>query len=129
MNTIILFITIISKLFFLGPNQNGFAFLLEKIDNQAIIYVNSQPVYDSKTVEGNPELELEINLDAYLTDQKDTVKITLLNGGSSFVQKSSDKHWEVRYEFFQGYKTIDYRWESGDDGQTGVVFEETYLID
>jgi len=112
---------------FSNPAKNENYFYFEKIDNIAIISIDGNEVFRTEQVKGNPDLNLKISIEPFLT--KDTKEIMVqIENGHSYNPNIKDEHWEVRYELFFDGEPIDYIWEQADDSRTGIVFEKKYKL-
>ena len=101
--------------------------VFSKIDNQVKVYSDNKLVYESGVIDGNPKLNITVNLDKFLKKGKNTLKVELHNGsGEGFLEH--DEHWEIYYEIFQNEKPIDYMFESSNNGKSGLVFTMEHEI-
>ena len=99
-----------------------------KIDNRVYAFVNDELVFDSQFIDGNPELNLSLDLNPFLKKGTNVIKIQLENGSilNAFIV---DTHWTIRYEIFENDESYDYAYESSKNGQTGlIVYEKEHKI-
>ena len=99
-----------------------------KIDNRVYAFVNDELVFDSQFIDGNPELNLSLDLNPFLKKGTNVIKIQLENGSilNAFIV---DTHWTIRYEIFENDESYDYAYESSKNGQTGlIVYEKKHNI-
>ena len=99
-----------------------------KIDNRVYAFVNDELVFDSQFIDGNPELNLSLDLNPFLKKGTNVIKIQLENGSilNAFIV---DTHWTIRYEIFENDESYDYGYESSKNGQTGlIVYEKEHNI-
>ena len=99
-----------------------------KIDNRVYAFVNDELVFDSQFIDGNPELNLSLDLNPFLKKGTNVIKIQLENGSilNAFIV---DTHWTIRYEIFENDESYDYGYESSKNGQTGlIVYEKEHKI-
>ncbi|XOV93979.1 MAG: hypothetical protein ACFHWX_04575 [Bacteroidota bacterium] len=122
-----------SIIFFIIPlavflqQKNDYYILFRKIDNQVKVYLEDSLIYQSKLVDGNPELKLRVDLNEYLKPGQNKIKVELINGsGLGFFEM--DNNWEIFYEIFNNNDPIDYMSEESHNGTTGVVFSWTHEI-
>lgn len=107
-----------------------YVFVFNKIDNKVEIIINDSLVYDSGTLNHNPELKGLYNYDIskHLTRERNEVIVRLYNGFAPYPKHQKDKHWEIEYSLFKNGKEYDLMWDVGDDYRTGLVFEEKYYL-
>ncbi len=81
--------------------------LFSKIDNRVYAFVNDELVFDSQFIDGNPELNLSLDLNPFLKKGTNVIKIQLENGSilNAFIV---DTHWAIRYEIFENGESYDY---------------------
>ena len=99
-----------------------------KIDNRAYVFINNELVFDSQFIDGNPELNLSLNLSPFLKKGDNLLKVQLENGSNlnAFV---NDTHWTIRYEIFENGESYDYAYESSKNGGAGlIVYEKEHNI-
>lgn len=123
-------ISILISLLFLSPQTSSkpeYFIIFSKIDNQVKVYVQDSLVFQSELVDGNPKMELKVNLNNYLKKGINDVRVELYNGsGEGFIE--SDTHWEIYYEIFKDDDPIDYMSEKSENGKEGLVFSMTHEI-
>ncbi len=128
---ILLFIQLIGGVFFSTKESDykDYTIIFEQIDNRVELFVNDSLVFDSESIDGNPELgsTMTIYLGYYLTPQPDEIKIKLFNGFEPY-NEQDDKHWEIRYMVKEGKEEYDYFWDYNDENQIGLVLEETFYL-
>jgi len=110
-------------------DHRDYTVVFEKIDNRVELYVNDSLVFDSKSIDGNPELgkTMSVFLGHYLTPNDDLIKVKLYNGFEPY-QTQDDAHWEIRYMVLEGEEEYDYFWDFGDNNQIGLVLEENFYL-
>lgn len=101
--------------------------VFRKIDNRARVFVDDEEIYDSGTIPGNPELDVEIDLTKYLDGGAELLRVDLYNGIEPYTQV--DSNWLIVFDIFHNGEVIDFARDSGSDGAVGVVFSETYYFD
>ncbi|MAJ50341.1 MAG: hypothetical protein CMB82_01845 [Flammeovirgaceae bacterium] len=110
-------------------NQNpDYYITFSKIDNRVYAFVNDELVFDSKFIDGNPELNLSLDLSPFLKKGDNLLKVQLENGSNlnAFID---DTHWTIRYEIFENGESYDYAYESSKNGQAGlIVYEKEHNI-
>jgi hypothetical protein len=105
-----------------------FSIAFSKIDNRVYAFVNDELVFDSQFIDGNPELNLSLDLNPFLKKGTNVIKIQLENGSilNAFIV---DTHWTIRYEIFENAESYDYGYESSKNGKTGlIVYEKEHNI-
>ncbi|MEP0369357.1 MAG: hypothetical protein ABJN36_02360 [Cyclobacteriaceae bacterium] len=127
MSTLLLnILLIITNLGF--PLENSYRINFKKIDNRAKVYVADSLVYDSETIDGNPGLDIMVNLTPHLIEGKNQIKVELYNGsGEGF--ESFDEKWEIFYEILENDFPIDFLTEKSSNGKEGLVLSMTHEID
>lgn len=102
--------------------------IFSKIDNRVYAFVNDELIFDSQFIDGNPELNLSLDLNPFLKKGTNVIKIQLENGSilNAFI---IDTHWTIRYEIFENDESYDYAYESSKNGQTSlIVYEKEHNI-
>jgi len=95
------------------------------IDNKANVYINDSLIYTSGTVDGNPEVNIQIDLSSLITTGEKTLKIELLNGLEPY-HAQDDAKWGLDYDLVVGGEIVDFVSEHGEDNTIGKVFEYNY---
>lgn len=97
------------------------------IDNEAKVLVNDSVIFDSGIIDDNPHLHLDVELNPFLKEGRNTVKVELMNSDCSTCPATP---WGIRYELVQEYEILDFVEESSIDERDsgGVKFEKTYRI-
>lgn len=108
--------------------EKGYVLVFNKIDNQARVYVNGKQIFDSGPVDGNPDLQENVELGNYLQPGDNEVRVELYNGGTEMTQYRSDTNWEVRYEIFESGESVDFGYESSKTGSEGLVYEMVHSV-
>ena len=106
----------------------NYSIAFSKIDNRVYAFVNDELVFDSQFIDGNPELNLSLDLNPFLKKGTNVITIQLENGSvlNAFIV---DTHWTIRYEIFENDESYDYAYESSKNGQTGlIVYEKEHKI-
>ena len=99
-----------------------------KIDNRAYVFINDELIFDSQFIDGNPELNLSLNLSPFLKKGNNLLKVQLENG-SNLNAYINDTHWTIRYEIFENGESYDYAYESNKNGEAGlIVYEKEHII-
>ena len=101
----------------------------EKIDNRAEVYLGDSLIYNSGIVRQNPDMLIRINIESNLIKKGNKNLTVKLINGLDGAKQGDDIHWEIKYFLLKGDEVVDFIWFDGDDGQVGVVFEETYNLD
>ena len=99
-----------------------------KIDNRAYVFINDELIFDSQFIDGNPELNLSLNLSPFLKKGNNLLKVQLENGSNlnAFI---NDTYWTIRYEIFENGESYDYAYESSKNGKAGlIVYEKEHII-
>ena len=116
---------------FLVKNQNaeGYQIRFYKIDNQVKVYLNEEMIYDSDVIDGNPELDILVDLEKHLKKGLNTLKVELYNGSLLNAYKS-DTNWEIRYEILKGEESIDYMHQASAEGKKGfsIDFQHDIMV-
>jgi hypothetical protein len=70
----------------------NYSIAFSKIDNRVYAFVNDELVFDSQFIDGNPELNLSLDLNPFLKKGTNVIKIQLENGSilNAFIV---DTHW------------------------------------
>ena len=105
-----------------------YSIAFSKIDNRVYAFVNDELVFDSQFIDGNPELNLSLDLNPFLKKGTNVIKIQLENGSilNAFIV---DNHWTIRYEIFENAESYDYGYESSKNGKAGlIVYEKEHNI-
>lgn len=93
-----------------------------KIDNQVKVFINDKKVYESEVIDGNPELDIRVNIEEFLVKGYNLVKVELYNGSQLNAYKS-DTNWEIRYEILKGEESIDYMHQASAEGKKGFSID------
>lgn len=105
-----------------GKPRNSFVFY--KIDNQAQIFINDELAWDSGVIEGAPDLNMEVDINPFLTDGSNTVTVKLLN---TRCDQCLSNHWAIQYDVYDNGEYMDFVYENGDDKAEVVeVFSQSY---
>ncbi|MEP4532917.1 MAG: hypothetical protein ABJ004_07520 [Cyclobacteriaceae bacterium] len=105
-----------------------YTILFSRIDNQAKVYIQDSLIFASKIYDGNPELNLRLDLSPYLKKGSNQVRVELINGsGAGLMEK--DDHWEIYYEIFENADPIDFLTQQSNNGKIGPVFTMTHEIE
>ena len=105
-----------------------YSITFSKIDNRVYAFVNDELVFDSQFIDGNPELNLSLDLNPFLKKGTNVIKVQLENG-SKLNDFIVDTHWMIRYEIFENGESYDYAYEFSKNGQTGlIVYEKKHNI-
>lgn len=111
----------------INPSENKYFIQFHKIDNQAKIYVQDSLIFESELIDGNPTLNLKVQLDKYLKKGDNRIRVELYNGsGDGFFE--FDEHWEIYYEIFENDIPIDYLNEKSSNGKNGLVLTMNHEI-
>jgi len=105
---------------------NEYKVVFRKIDNRVLLHVDDSLIYDSGTVGGNPDLEIEIFLTKYVEMGKNEILIHGYNGVEPYNQ--ADSHWELVYDIYINDQIVDFVREANDKGDVGKVFEEVHFL-
>ena len=106
--------------------SNEYKVVFRKIDNRVLLHVEDSLIYDSGTVGGNPDLEIEIFLTEYVEAGKTEIRIDGYNGVEPYDQ--ADSHWELVYDIYINDEIMDFVREANDKGDVGKVFEEIHFL-
>ena len=107
-----------------STESDDYYLLFTKIDNRVEVYAGDSLIFDSGFIEGNPDLQLQVDFDPNNL-KSNTLTVNLLNGEDVEVEQI-DRHWEITYEIFKNEEPIEYQSESGDNYETGLVFSMEY---
>lgn len=107
--------------------KDSYKIVFRKIDNKAILFIEDSVIYDSGTIAGNPDLEVEIFLTEYVERGQIEIRIDSYNGVEPYNQ--ADSHWELVYDIYKNDEIIDFVREANDNGDVGKVFEEFHYLD
>lgn len=107
--------------------RDSYKIVFRKIDNKVILFVEDSVIYDSGTIAGNPDLEVEIFLTEYVERGQIEIRIDSYNGVEPYNQ--ADSHWELVYDIYKNDEIIDFVREANDNGDVGKVFEEFHYLD
>ncbi len=107
--------------------EDSYKIVFRKIDNKALLFVEDSLIYDSGTIAGNPDLEVEIFLTDYVKRGQIEIRIDSYNGVEPYNQ--ADSHWELVYDIYKNDEIIDFVREANDNGDVGKVFEEFHFLD
>lgn len=107
--------------------DEGLYLHLHRVDNQAKVYVNDSLIYTSVITAGDPVVDVKVNLDKYITQKNNTIKVDLING---LVEGKigHDSHWQIYYELFKDGEPIDFALEESRSGEPGLMFSMTHEI-
>lgn len=105
------------------PDQ--YMVVLRQIDNRAIVHIDDSVVYDSKTVAG--DFEIEVDITRYVEEGAIELRVDLYNGKEPYNQL--DAHWDIVYDIMKNDELVEFVRESGDDGRVGKVYSETFYLD
>ncbi|MEQ9374971.1 MAG: hypothetical protein RIG68_07340 [Imperialibacter sp.] len=120
---------LISQFAFSQPQQaaKGHFIRFYKADNQVKVYLNDSLLFTSKVFDGNPDLNLDVNLAPHLAKGLNSIKVELYNGYENNDYKE-DRFWEIRYEMFNNNQSIDYMHQFSSNGAAGLAFEYKHEI-
>ena len=107
-----------------SAESDDYYLLFTYIDNRVEVYAGDSLIFDSGFIEGNPDLQLQVDFDPNNL-KSNTLTVNLLNGEDVEVEQI-DRHWEITYEIFKNEEPIEYQSESGDNYETGLVFSMEY---
>ncbi len=110
-----------------GEEGDVYRIIFRKIDNKVLLHVEDSLIYDSGTIAGNPDLEVEIFLTEYVEAGKIEIRVDGYNGVEPYNQ--ADSHWEIVYDIFKNDEIIEFVREASDRGEVGKVFEEFHYLD
>ncbi|WP_424962270.1 hypothetical protein [Ekhidna sp.] len=105
------------------PDQ--YKVVLRQIDNRAIVHVDDSVIYDSKTVAG--DFNIEVDITKYVEEGAIELRVDLYNGKEPYNQL--DTHWDIVYDIMRNDELVEFVRESGDDGRVGKVYSETFYLD
>ncbi|MEQ8627622.1 hypothetical protein [Ekhidna sp.] len=105
------------------PDQ--YKVVLRQIDNRAIVHIDDSVIYDSKTVAG--DFNIEIDISKYVEEGAIELRVDLYNGKEPYNQL--DTHWDIVYDIMRNDELVEFVRESGDDGRVGKVYTETFYLD
>ena len=110
-----------------GSNTDGDQYLLvlRYIDNRALVHIDDSVIYDSETVAG--AFNIEIDLSPYVAEGKTELRVDLYNGRPPY--NTTDSHWELAYDIYVNGELADFVREGERDGRIGNVFSETHYLD
>ena len=99
------------------------AIVFNVIDNQALIYVNDELIFDSGVM-AKFDLQLDVDLNKYLSKKNNVVKIVLNN---ELCDDCMSNPWSISYEIYENGEMVDYIYESGEIGKGlgGEVYSES----
>ncbi len=101
----------------------------EKIDNRVEVYMGDSLIYDSGIIRKNPKnMQIWVDIDDSLLEYSNELTIKLFNAMEG-VPDGADIHWEVKYSIFEGEEVIYWEWYDSNDGKSGIVLEETYILE
>lgn len=107
--------------------KNHYYIKFSRIDNQAKVYLEDSLIITTKLYEGNPDLNVEFDLNDYLKKGINNVKVELINGSGDGII-GYDTYWQIYYEIFENNIPIDYMSDKSNNGTTGLVFSMTHEI-
>lgn len=90
--------------------------LFSRIDNQVKIFIDDKLIYDSGIIDGDPDLNIEVDLNPHLKSGDNFVVLEVLNAEC---KECITNQWAVRYEVFQNNESVDYVYESDEDKDLG----------
>lgn len=105
------------------PDQ--YKVVLRQIDNRAIVHVDDSVIYDSKTVAG--DFNIEVDITKLVEEGAIELRVDLYNGKEPYNQL--DTHWDIVYDIMRNDELVEFVRESGDDGRVGKVYSETFYLD
>lgn len=108
--------------------KKSYEITFSKIDNRAYVFIDDELIFDSQFIDGNPELNLSLNLSPFLKKGDNLLKVQLENGSNlnAFI---NDTYWTIRYEIFENGESYDYAYESSKNGKAGlIVYEKEHII-
>ncbi len=124
---IVLFCFLVSSDASLAQSTDSHSISFYKIDNRVKVFLAEELVYDSDLIDGNPELNIDVNIEKYLKKGLNSIKVELYNG-SDMNDFIADTNWEIRYEIFNNGESIDYLHQLSKKGTEGLVFEYKHDI-
>jgi hypothetical protein len=101
---------------------------LYQADNQVLVYVNDSLIYDTGTIDRNPTLDIQIELNDFLTKQENVMVIQLMN--SPCPGDCEGNFWEIDYEIYLENDLIEELSRSSQGGiaKGGLVVEQKYKV-
>lgn len=96
--------------------------ILKYINNRAVVFLNDSLIYDSKTVDG--AFEVEVDLSEYVKAGMTDLKVELYNGVPPYNTASPD--WQIAYDIFINDELVEFVSEESKDGRIGLVHTETH---
>ena len=112
----------------LTTDDDSFYMIFSKIDNRVVVQMDDSVIYDSKTIGGNPDLNLRVDLMDFYNLGMYSLKVDLYNGVEPY-DPQMDSDWRIVYDIYRGTELIEFIAESGSDGRVGLVFSETHSLD
>ena len=114
--------------FYFAHSPNGYKLEFDKVDNRIEVMVGDSVIYDSGLIGYKPDFSLTVPIDESLLEYSKVLKVRLHNGTEG-LKEGEDIHWEIRYYLYKGDEIVDSHWREADDGQIGVVFESSYIME
>lgn len=107
--------------------KNHYYIKFSKIDNQAKVYLEDSLIITTNLYEGNPDLNIQFDLNTYLKKGNNNIRVELINGSGDGII-GYDTYWHIYYEIFENKIPIDYMSDKSNNGTTGLVFSMTHEI-
>lgn len=105
-----------------GFEGDRYRLVISYINNRAVVYMSDSLVYDSETVDG--EVNVEVELTPYVESGMTNLKVEMYNGTPPYNTASPD--WKVAYDIFINDQLVEFVTEESKDGKIGLVHTENH---
>lgn len=99
--------------------------IIFKIDNQAIVRINNDLIYDSGIVEGDPEMNVVIDFDKHQISDNDSLTVECYNSRCFDCEINP---WGVMFEVYKNGEQVDYYHEKSNGTSGGGLVYKKCLI-
>ncbi|UXP30909.1 hypothetical protein N6H18_11160 [Reichenbachiella agarivorans] len=111
----------------LAPLAQGYSIIFFNLDNYALVYVDGEMVFDTRTSTTQTNHEVLLNLNMYIKNNKQELKV---EGYNDKCEMCAENRWEIVYELYKNGESVDYvNKDSNDKHDTpGLKFTQFHKL-
>ena len=102
--------------------ETEYRMIISHIDNRAVVHINDSVIYDSETLYG--PVDVELDLTAYVNTGKTDLKVDMYNGKPPY--NTSSPGWLIVYDLYVDDEIVEFVSEGAEDGRIGLVYTESH---
>ncbi|WP_420576208.1 hypothetical protein [Ekhidna sp.] len=106
----------------------GSSVLFSRINNKAKVFVDDSLIYESKTILSGYDVDEKVNLDPFVSNGAEVIRIELFNGVEPY-DDQIDQKWEIMYDLILEGEVVDFVNESIYENKIGRTYEASYKIE